>query len=479
MTDRSAPSAGSSRAGLLPWMAVLLVLGAALRLYRLGDWSLAGDEIYTLRDSLTTATLAGPKPLLFFLNYHVIRPFSELNEWGLRVLPALFGILAVPVMYWVGRTTIGPRTGLLAALLVAVSPWHVYWSQFARYYTLAFLLSAIYPVLLFRGLHTTSVRSIATGLAVAALAILAHPSAGVLLGGVCIWLAVSVVVSMPRRAQAPGQVWSIVAVGGAIVVASILLGPTLIRWADRAHTGYHRGVPLVLSFGDAISAGLIVLAMAGLLDLWRAGHRSLATFLGAVAGFPVIALVTLSHWMPVYTGYLFVAAPPLFLAAGAFLDRVAAKGSDGAGRRLVAGTCLLLVLAAGAPPLLSQYRDGGRPDFRGAARHLHARVRTGDGVVSREATLISHYLPGVPVAELVLEPTVLDDALQDTRERHGAALWLVAVIARRGGFGDRTLAGAAEWIWTRCRVSAVLAVSRLDYKYNELQVYRCSTARGP
>ncbi len=57
-----------------------------------------GDELYTLRDSLHPQ-LRNPRPLLYLLNYFLVRPLLPLDEFGLRVLPALFGVLAMPALY--------------------------------------------------------------------------------------------------------------------------------------------------------------------------------------------------------------------------------------------------------------------------------------------------------------------------------------------------------------------------------------------
>ncbi|MDH5550968.1 MAG: glycosyltransferase family 39 protein, partial [Gemmatimonadota bacterium] len=90
----------------------------------------------------------------------------------MRLLPAVFGIVAVPLMFLLGKRLFGARAGLLAATLVAFSPWHIYWSQYGRYYTLVFLLSATFPILLFTGVQGRSPRVIMAGVALAVLAVL-------------------------------------------------------------------------------------------------------------------------------------------------------------------------------------------------------------------------------------------------------------------------------------------------------------------
>jgi len=49
-------------------LAAVFVAATALRVFGVTDWSLDGDEISTLRDSVNFKGLDGPKPLLFLLN---------------------------------------------------------------------------------------------------------------------------------------------------------------------------------------------------------------------------------------------------------------------------------------------------------------------------------------------------------------------------------------------------------------------------
>ena len=55
-------------------LSVLIVIGFALRVWRLGNWGLDSDETFTLRDSLNPR-LDNPRPLLYFLNHYLV-PFE-------------------------------------------------------------------------------------------------------------------------------------------------------------------------------------------------------------------------------------------------------------------------------------------------------------------------------------------------------------------------------------------------------------------
>jgi uncharacterized membrane protein len=61
---------------------------------------------------------------------------SWAGEVALRLLSVFYGVLSIPLMYQFGRKAINARAGVLAALLLAVTPVHIFFSQTARMYTL-------------------------------------------------------------------------------------------------------------------------------------------------------------------------------------------------------------------------------------------------------------------------------------------------------------------------------------------------------
>ncbi|MEM9214262.1 MAG: hypothetical protein AAGD25_07930 [Cyanobacteria bacterium P01_F01_bin.150] len=100
----------------------------------------------------TVATESVHPPLFFCLQYVWISHWLPILSasmpffrdaggwvWVLRSLPALIGIAEVCCIYLLGRMVKGPRTGLIAAALMAISPFAVYLSQEARHYTLPML----------------------------------------------------------------------------------------------------------------------------------------------------------------------------------------------------------------------------------------------------------------------------------------------------------------------------------------------------
>ncbi|MGL5035471.1 MAG: glycosyltransferase family 39 protein, partial [Microcystaceae cyanobacterium] len=83
-------------------------------------------------------------PPFYFAIAHLWQTFlphgDYINLWVSRALPAFFGILAIPIAYFISYHIFKSKLlAHLTALLMAVSPYGVFLSQEARHYTFAML----------------------------------------------------------------------------------------------------------------------------------------------------------------------------------------------------------------------------------------------------------------------------------------------------------------------------------------------------
>jgi uncharacterized membrane protein len=130
---------------------LLLILGAILRLFQLGSASLWLDEATTLgsaRRSLLEIwnylSMSEFTPPLFFWMEHAMLTFGD-SETVLRLVPAIFGIITIPVFYLIGVELLDRKAGILAAALLTFSPFAIFYSQEARAYsTMLFFLSVAF-----------------------------------------------------------------------------------------------------------------------------------------------------------------------------------------------------------------------------------------------------------------------------------------------------------------------------------------------
>jgi uncharacterized membrane protein len=108
------------------------------------------QEIFTFQSGVSCAQIAdnlaqqSTHPPLFFCGmYRWLQWLMPLgDDWvrKLRSLPALFGVMAIAVMYALNRLAFSAKSAMIGAWLMAISPFAVYLSQEARHYTLPMLL---------------------------------------------------------------------------------------------------------------------------------------------------------------------------------------------------------------------------------------------------------------------------------------------------------------------------------------------------
>jgi uncharacterized membrane protein len=91
-----------------------------------------------------------------------------------RWLSALCGTLSILCIWGIGRRLVGERTAEAAALIAAVLPLHVYFSQFVRCYALVFLIAALALWLLLRALDENRWRDWAGFAVVGSLGMYSH-----------------------------------------------------------------------------------------------------------------------------------------------------------------------------------------------------------------------------------------------------------------------------------------------------------------
>ncbi|MCA9346795.1 glycosyltransferase family 39 protein, partial [Candidatus Saccharibacteria bacterium] len=70
----------------------------------------------------------------------------------------IVGTITIPVIYWLTKKLFGVWVALLAATLLAISPWHLYWSQNFRFYTLFLLTFNVAFFFFFFGLEKDDIR---------------------------------------------------------------------------------------------------------------------------------------------------------------------------------------------------------------------------------------------------------------------------------------------------------------------------------
>ncbi len=134
------------------WLLILLLmLGAAFRLYGLSIQSLWNDELaswfMSSRESLQAVIVEEVAPDVHPPGYQVIlyfmmRLFGD-SEFSLRLPSAFAGIVSIAAIFTLGKRLYSWREGLVAAALLAAFITPIYYSQEARAYAFVLLFTLI------------------------------------------------------------------------------------------------------------------------------------------------------------------------------------------------------------------------------------------------------------------------------------------------------------------------------------------------
>jgi len=128
---------------------LVLLIAFGVRFHYLGTQSLWNDEGNSLRlaqrslDDLIDAAARDIHPPGYYLLLKGWIALAGTSEFSLRALSAFEGVLTVVAALALGRWLFTRGAGILAGLLVALSPFAVYYSQEARMYAQLGLLSAL------------------------------------------------------------------------------------------------------------------------------------------------------------------------------------------------------------------------------------------------------------------------------------------------------------------------------------------------
>ena len=393
----------------------IVLTGAWLRFHDLGVDSLWRDEAVSwlqskdsLADLIRRTAEDNYPPLHNLCLFFAMKLFGD-SEWSLRLPSAIFGTANLLSMYWLGYMTVGRHAGLLAAAFLALSEFHIWYSQEARMYALLSLAVTLFAASSFYFFRSPTT-SRAALVSLAALALLySHPF------GLLNWMAIFAAICFStqtsptfdaRRTLAIWAVSNLIAVAGFAPWAWLLLRRAIIIesagfWIPypslksvyddlmRIVGGPLTAAILLVGFGLA----LLPRRQAGLLPARCGPHgEELRTqidplpvfFLWASLPIAIALLISIVSTPIFLPRYLIGSLPALLLAAASGLSRFSRSWL---GYGLMALSVMMVTVSYVRSP--SDYRE----DWRGVSALLHERLRPLDCVLvpGRNAVVALQY----------------------------------------------------------------------------------------
>jgi mannosyltransferase len=370
----------------------LTLIGAVLRFVNLGFNSLWLDEAstYTFASmsipGIWAATAGGEfNPPLFYWIEHLMLVFGN-NEIILRFVPALCGVLTIPLMYWVGKEFVDRNVGIVAAAACTFSPFLIFYSQEARAYSMGLFFITFAMVFFLKALRTNNATHWALFGALSALAYWTHFYTLVITGTLVLYAIF--VKAMEWKEDLRSLKPVIIGAATFVIMSLPLLVLTLQLFAKRTSGGPTFGIQgagiisetfrQLSGFSELVMLLFLILFVIGIIQALLL-DRNKGIFLLALTILPFVISWFLSYKIPMQPRYLIILAPVYFVGIALLYKPVYSLLSS---RKIVyAVMALLVVLSVTTPFFVGYYSSYSKEDWRGFAGQMRQAAKPGDTLV--------------------------------------------------------------------------------------------------
>ena len=484
MSDGSIAEAGAVRvtSSFLWGLAVVSLLGAGLRLYDLDGGSLFVDEIRSVQ---ATTRLDTPRPAKSFgfvatavgLLAVGVNPADVpaddigqwrqmgLDHWKIRLSSCIIGILSIPILTLASRRLLGTRGAIILGFLLAVAPWHIYWSQLGRYYTQQFLFYNLALIWYFDATRRQRRGLFIAAMVCVVLGFMTQPPGLMVVGVFALDWLIGLLRREPVRLGAFGWIAALVtlAVCGGILAADILWRPQ--SWEVVVTATAQR--PTLIVADSAFRVHLVV-GLVAVLSAWMLSRRDrrLGVYLSIAAVLPLVvitAVAVMEMWA--HSRYVFVSLFAWLLLAAVGLDQVYGLARDRFGR-LFAAAPTIAVIAAVMLTNAAYFTTGNHLDkrWRDAFEFVDARWQKGEVIMTSCNSAVAQYylghLPDVRIEEKVFGSL---DVVVDKAQ--GNPVWIVEL----GGSTIKT--NRRAWIFQNMQLMDIFPL-HVWQPYSAIEVYK-------
>jgi uncharacterized membrane protein len=178
------------------WIAAgIVVIAAAIRIIVINNQSFWWDEALTSYEStqpfgsmISTVLHVETTPPLYFVLIWVWAHVFGSGTIALRAVSTIAGIALVPIAYLCGKELVSRWAGVVAAALVALNPFMIWYSQEARAYMLLAALTGASFLWFLRARREPSRRNLVWWTVLSSLAVMTHFFAGFAIAPEAVWL---------------------------------------------------------------------------------------------------------------------------------------------------------------------------------------------------------------------------------------------------------------------------------------------------
>lgn len=374
-------------------LTIIVGIAAVLRFYKLGEWSFWWDEMFTLRDATNPFQNGLSRiPISFALTHIALNQFG-VSEWSARFIPALVGVISLPLLYFPIRKIFNVSTALVATLLLAIAPWHIYWSQSARFYSTMLLFYSLALLFFHLGLEKDRPSYLLASLVMLGLA--ANERLSALLFVPVVVCYVSLVFVLPIEKPSGLNLRNLIIflvpgfIGGLFFSWKFVQQPA--KWFNIF--GWTNNNPVWLLAGVVYYVSIPVICMALLASLYllvKGDRAGLLFSLGAVI--PLLVVMILSLFQYTANRYIFISLTSWLILASVAVTELFHQTPKNSKLLAVGVLAILILVPLSENALYYKYQNGNRDDWKGAFALVNQRKEQDDLVVSSNKQIGNYYL---------------------------------------------------------------------------------------
>ena len=396
---------------------LIFVTGAFLRTHRIGNQSVWYDESVSvqiaassLHDIVSGRVKDLGNPPLYWITLHFWSGLFGTGEVSIRLMSALFGIITLYLVYRLGLLLFSGQIARLALFLLAISPFHIYYAQEARTYSLLTLLCTLSYLFMVKYLRSEKTRYLCLYTFAAFLSLYSHYFAGFVI------LAQNLFLLFFREKYKKLLLrWAVsqvaIAAGFSLLWLPSLAGQLTAEGnLGRSAESWYRhliATPFICSVGKTlvwksspfshVVAYMALFAVTflpafvlGIAKL-RKNREAFALF-GLWLFVPILVPLIISVLLfPLYNStYIIMSSIPYYFVLGLGILNLPAARLRGLLVAAMAGMCIVSVM--------NYYHTDVKFDWRGAAGHFRDKQAGNDGILLFDAdfneTAFSHYYQG-------------------------------------------------------------------------------------
>ena len=374
-------------------LALITLLAGALRFYKLGEWSFWGDEMFTVSGREDGFNYNFFRESISLVLIQAVVNARGISEWNARLVPALTGVVSIPVLYFPIKKMFKPAVGLIVVLLLALSPWHLYWSQSARFYVPLLLFYTLALLTFYLGVEEDRPWYLILSLVFLGLATKERLLALFFIPVVASYVVLLQALPFNRPRGLRARNLAIFIIPG-LILGLFFVRPYILNlsgWLEGF--GYSNNNPFWIIAGVVYYTGLPTVSMAVVGAVYGLARKNRAVLLLTLsAAVPVLAVAIIAPFHYTANRYAFGALTSWLILAGLAVVELFRHMPRNISVLVLGAVLLLLVQPMSENVLYYRYQNGNRDNWKAAFELVKEKKEEGDLVVAINPELSNYYL---------------------------------------------------------------------------------------